>query len=756
VTAAPDVARCGRDGCQGGLDPDGYCEVCGFRPTAATRRRTSVAPATAPTAGTRPTTGTIATTGTATGTAWVRSGGSRGDLGAGLVAVERMPERPAPSRVQAEPHLPAARRFCSGCNAPVGLERDGVPALADGYCTACGQRYSFTPKLSPDDLVGGQYRVAGCLAHGGMGWLYLATDEALDGRWVVLKGLLDTGDEAAMAAAIVERRFLAQVAHQNVVEVHNFVEHDGAGYIVMEYVSGSSLREIREQQRMDTGRPLPVELALSYALEVLAALGFLHSRGLIYCDLKPDNVIQTGELVKLIDLGGVRRIDDDGGNVYGTIGYQAPEVGEIGPSVSSDLYTVGRLMAVLSMNFPGYQDPARYATALPPAAEHDALRLYPAFHHLLLRTTDPDPARRFRSASDLAEQVFGVLRQVVAATGGTAVQVASSHFSGERAADADEPSWRALPLPAPVADDPEAGVLAHLDGAPPDQVLDALRAVPSTPQVRLARVRAAIECGDVMQATEELERLAPPGWLRRPEPGPDWRTSWWAALTGLAAGDQNLAGSPAVHMEAVAAWLPGELAPLLALGTCHEARGNSLAAHGLPPEAAEQWHRAATCYGTVSVTDPAMSAASFGSARVLTRLGDRAGAVASLQRVPDTAAAHTTAQVRLCRLLCQDVGGAQPSAADLTSASVVLDGLAGHDVAPTTLLRLRRDLFTAALTLDAGDCVGLVVAGTPCHEHTLRLGLEATLRDLAAHAGTPAERADLVDAANRYRPWSLT
>ena len=56
---------------------------------------------------------------------------------------------------------------------------------------------------------------------------------------------------------------------------------------------------------------MPVAQAIAYAVEVLPALGYLHGRGLVYCDFKPDNVIQTEEQLKLIDMGAVRRIDDD-------------------------------------------------------------------------------------------------------------------------------------------------------------------------------------------------------------------------------------------------------------------------------------------------------------------------------------------------------------------------------------------------------------------------------------------------------------
>ena len=67
--------------------------------------------------------------------------------------------------------------------------------------------------------------MVGCLAHGGLGWIYLAVDRNVADRWVVLKGLLDTGDEDALAAAVAERQFLAEVEHPLIVEIYNFVQH---------------------------------------------------------------------------------------------------------------------------------------------------------------------------------------------------------------------------------------------------------------------------------------------------------------------------------------------------------------------------------------------------------------------------------------------------------------------------------------------------------------------------------------------------
>ncbi|KOG85633.1 serine/threonine protein kinase, partial [Streptomyces varsoviensis] len=156
----------------------------------------------------------------------------------------------------------------------------------------------------------------------------------------------------------------------------------------------------------------PVGQACAYGIEALEALGHLHSRNLLYCDFKVDNAIQQEDQLKLIDMGAVRRMDDQDSAIYGTVGYQAPEVAETGPSVASDLYTVARTLAVLTFDFQGYT--SVYLDVLPDPEHIEVFSRYESFYRLLVRATDPDPGRRFASAEEMADQLTGVLREVVA------------------------------------------------------------------------------------------------------------------------------------------------------------------------------------------------------------------------------------------------------------------------------------------------------------------------------------------------------
>ena len=331
-----------------------------------------------------------------------------------------------------------------------------MPGRLQGFCAKCRQAFDFVPQLEPGDRLGGQYEVVGCLAHGGLGWIYLAKDKAVNDRWVVLKGLLNQGDEAAMTAAVAERRFLAEIEHPNIVEIYNFVTYEGYGYTVMEYVGGPSLKQMLKQRREANGGqpdPLPVEQAIAYLLAILPAFSYMHGRALAYCDFKPDNVIQVGDDVKLIDLGGVRHLDDPAGDIYGTVGFQAPEIAEMGPSVASDLYTIGRTLAVLTLDFRGYQ--TTFEHALPDPADHPALASFDSFYRLLLKATAPHPDDRFQSTQELADQLLGVMREVVALSTGEPQPGPSNVFGGV-------PTDAGLPSLLVDPGDPAAGFLANL------------------------------------------------------------------------------------------------------------------------------------------------------------------------------------------------------------------------------------------------------------------------------------------------------
>ena len=198
--------------------------------------------------------------------------------GASLVAVPPVPLRDPATAVMKDPQVPESHRVCSTCGEPVGRGRDGKPGRVQGFCPKDRTPFNFRPKLSPGDRVDDRYEILGALAHGGLGWIYLARDRNISSsgadRWVVLKGLLNSGDPDALAAAVAERRFLVEVDHPNIVKIHDLVEHpdpdtgENVGYIVMEYVGGRSLKDLALSHLGPDGRraPLPLDQVLAYGI----------------------------------------------------------------------------------------------------------------------------------------------------------------------------------------------------------------------------------------------------------------------------------------------------------------------------------------------------------------------------------------------------------------------------------------------------------------------------------------------------------
>ncbi|MEU9119436.1 tetratricopeptide repeat protein [Streptomyces sp. NPDC048506] len=741
------------------------------------------------------------------------SGSARGRLGAGLVAVPQVPRPDPRTAVLERPEVPERKRFCSrlDCGAPVGRSRGELVGRTEGFCTKCGHPYSFVPKLRPGEMVHDQYEVVGCLAHGGLGWIYLAMDHAVSDRWVVLKGLLDTGDEEALSVAMSERRFLAEIEHSNIVRIYNFVEHlDRAtgsldGYIVMEYVGGKSLKDLANDRRTPQGRrdPLPVDQACAYGIEALEALGHLHSRGFLYCDFKVDNAIQQHDQLKLIDMGAVRRMDDHESPIYGTIGYQAPEIAELGASVSSDLYTVARTLAVLTFDFQGYTNV--FADSLPDPDNIEVFRTYESFYRLLVRATDPDRERRFGSAEEMAEQLTGVLREVVALQSGEPRPALSTLFGPElRAVDTEvlapqegdssllgargaavrpagaeycgpggpgghgghggpvlrplDVAGAALALPVPRVDptDPNAGLLAGLLTAAPAELLAALRSAPTgSLEVRLRELRAHLETGDGTAARAVLEAIA----AEPAEPwsgtghggagacGADWRVVWHRGLVALATAD--LEGA-ALAFDAAYDAFPGEPAPKLALGVC--------------AELLDQLDNAVEYYRLVWAADRSYVSAAFGLARVRLAAGDRTGAVEALESVPESSIHYTAARIAAVRARLRQRPPDDPLLPDLRAAAQQVEALADFGLDAERREHLTAEVLGSALDWVLSGSHGATaegegrghgrpaLLGSPLDERGLRFGLERSYRLLARLAQRGERRIELVERANRFRP----
>ncbi|WP_028048315.1 serine/threonine-protein kinase [Cellulomonas sp. URHD0024] len=665
------------------------------------------------------------------GTSSTRLRGAR--LGAGLTTVPAAPVQDPLQAVMAVAEVPERKRFCPSCCHEVGRTRDGVPGRSSGFCPQCGNHFDFTPALNPGDLVGGQYEVVGCLAHGGLGWIYLARDRNVSGRWVVLKGLLNSGDPDAYAAAISERQFLAEVEHPLIVEIYNFVMHEGAGYTVMEFVGGRSLKQILQDRRdgnAGVNSPLPVDQAIAFVLEILPAFAYLHDVGLLFCDFKPDNVIQQGDAVKLIDLGGVRRVDDLQSAIFGTVGYQAPEVPEVGPSVASDIYTIGRTLATLVLDFRG--NTTTFVASLPAVADTPVFQTYDSFYRLLAKACAVDPSDRFGSVDELRAQLLGVLREVVATDRGPGspalYSAASVLFEAPASDEASRPlAWDQLPALKVDASDPSASWLAGVNVSDPVLRLSALDDAPEdSVEVRLRRAQTAIEAGVEPVLSDALAKiLADDPW--------EWRAAWVSGLAQLSNGDPVAARA---SFNAVYGQVPGELAPKLALATACERSDEAEIAESLYVICAR---------ADANYTAPA----AFGLARIRSARGDLEGALHALDLVTATRSSYVDARMMRARLLARATGDVSALSQALASVQTVV-------LPPLQHAELRVDVLGSALdvVLTRGPARNVSFDGVPAQEPALRDALEGALRQLASLTEDHEERVALVDRAHEIRRWT--
>jgi serine/threonine-protein kinase PknG len=726
--SATPSGPCRQPGCSGKI-VDGYCDVCG------TPARTSTeAPAVTSRARTSVHLGS-----TAFGSARATSFGGRpvrrrsssphetGQIGDGLTRVPPAPAIDPAKAVLRNPEVPLSQRVCSRCGAKVGQGAENVASRSEGFCPSCGAPYSFTVKLAKGDLIAGQYEVVGALAHGGMGWIYLANDRNVSGRWVVLKGLLNAGDGDAMAAAIGEQRFLARVQHPLIVEIYNFVTHEDAGYIVMEYVGGRSLKQLlkqRMQANNGEANPLPVDQSLAFLIEILPALGYLHSLGLLFCDFKPDNVIQVGDSLKLIDLGGVRHSGDDDSPIYGTVGFQAPEVATLGPSVAADIFTVGRTLMVLSAEVPGYQ--SDYEHTIPPAEELPAFAAQDSLYRLLLKCCAPNPSDRFSSAEELRQQMLGVLREVVASQRpGVGSASAISALFESPTVSGHGSIIESLPHLRADANDPQADFLERIATELAPARLAALQAPPEqTTGVLLACGQAALEVGRVdIVATCVDQLLDTDPW--------EWRAVWLSGLSALRAKDYPRAQS---SFNAVYGQLPGELAPKLALAVACDL--------------GEEYDLAEVLYRICASTDAAyVTPAAFGLSRIRSTRDDLDGSLAALALVPSTSRGYPES----LRARAQQLS---LNAKDPAGLSAAFHLLAQAKLDQTTAAGYRAMLYRRAILLATQGAV-ITENGLTLTPAMLLERLAHAYRTLGRAHPDPGVRAGYIDLANSLRPWSL-
>ncbi|MCX6080994.1 MAG: serine/threonine-protein kinase [Chloroflexi bacterium] len=197
------------------------------------------------------------------------------------------------------------------------------------------------------DLYHERYQILEQLGEGGMATVYKAYDLRLE-REVAIKVIRRGAFPPEQLQNILARfereaKSLARLSHPNIVKIHDFGEHDGSPYLVMEYLPGGTLKS-------SLGQPIPWQDALRRLIPIARGLAFAHERGIIHRDVKPANIIisESGEPM-LTDFGIAKLLEKEdsqtltaSGVGIGTPEYMAPEQG-IGQAVDArvDIYSLG-------------------------------------------------------------------------------------------------------------------------------------------------------------------------------------------------------------------------------------------------------------------------------------------------------------------------------------------------------------------------------------------------------------------------------
>jgi Tol biopolymer transport system component len=266
----------------------------------------------------------------------------------------------------------------------------------------------------------GPYEIQSPLGAGGMGEVYRARDTRL-GRDVAIKVLPEAlaNDADRLRRFEQEARTIAALNHPNILGIHDIGAHNGAPFLVSECLEGQTLRE-----KLKSG-PLPVRLAIEYALGMAQGLAAAHEKGIVHRDLKPENVFVTRDgRVKVLDFGLAKLVRPEEshetvvtltslatlpGMVMGTVGYMSPEQVRGEPSdARADIFSFGAVLYEMLTGRRAFkrETSAETMSAIlreePPELNDTAWPGPLALQRILVRCLEKNVERRFQSASDLA------------------------------------------------------------------------------------------------------------------------------------------------------------------------------------------------------------------------------------------------------------------------------------------------------------------------------------------------------------------
>jgi serine/threonine-protein kinase len=275
------------------------------------------------------------------------------------------------------------------------------------------------------------YRIKQEIGKGGMGVVYRAEDTKLQ-RTVAIKALSADliGDEKARTRFMREARAASAIDHPNICTVYEVNEVDNLLFFVMQYIEGKTLK------KFIGGRPLPLDQALEFSLEIADALAEAHRRNVIHRDIKSSNImLNERNQLKILDFGLAKQVKpSDGssdshltldltavGSPFGTASYMSPEQAKGEPADSrSDIFSFGIVMYEMitgRLPFKG-----KSSIDVMHAVMHDEPALLgegapPQLQQIVSKALAKDPKARFQSAELLLEELRALIRSHYAEKG---------------------------------------------------------------------------------------------------------------------------------------------------------------------------------------------------------------------------------------------------------------------------------------------------------------------------------------------------
>ena len=291
-------------------------------------------------------------------------------------------------------------------------EKTGVSGVMVNAAAAEQDEASLGEALSRE---GGRYQILGELGRGGMGIVYKAQDTALD-RVVAFKVLPDTVNENPQAVTnfMREARAAAKLNHPSIVTVYDTGEQDGHYYIAMEYVDGTTIKEILRRRGQISAAGI-----LHVTVQICEALAYAHEKKLAHRDIKPANMMWTRDKkAKIMDFGLAKVVEEVRNHttvVAGTPYYMSPEQ-TLGKNVDlrTDIYSLGVTMFEMATGtVPFKEGNIPYHHVHTPAPDVRAIRrdLPLVIVQMIQRCLAKDPADRYQSAREILDEIRGSIAQ---------------------------------------------------------------------------------------------------------------------------------------------------------------------------------------------------------------------------------------------------------------------------------------------------------------------------------------------------------